>query len=175
MSRRGNCWDNAPAESFFGTLKKELIQGETYRTRQQAVSAIFEYIEVFYNRQRRHSKLGYQSPVEFEDKNQKPSLSNSPLNGGNSRSQNDDGVLEQRHADQSDACGRWRNQNHDQQRGLQYGQRDRDNRCQRSNDLLSIRPQPPAHGHAQHAHSSRWHKGRRGIEANLRGASHNRR
>ena len=77
-------WDNAPAESFFGTLKKELIQGERYRTRQQAVSAIFEYIEVFYNRQRRHSKLGYQSPVEFEDKNQKPSLFNSPLNGGNS-------------------------------------------------------------------------------------------
>ena len=70
MSRRGNCWDNAPAESFFGTLKKELIQGEKYRTRQQAVSAIFEYIEVFYNRQRRHSKLGYQSPVEFEHKQQ---------------------------------------------------------------------------------------------------------
>ena len=84
MSRRGNCWDNALAESFFGTLKKELIQGERYRTREQAVSAIFEYIEVFYNRQRKHSKLGYQSPVEFEDKNQKPSLFNSPLNGGNS-------------------------------------------------------------------------------------------
>ena len=84
MSRRGNCWDNAVAESFFGTLKKELIQGERYRTRQQAVSAIFEYIEVFYNRQRKHSKLGYQSPSEFEDKNQKPSLFNSPLNGGNS-------------------------------------------------------------------------------------------
>ena len=84
MSRRGNCWDNALAESFFGTLKKELIQGERYRTRQQAVSAIFEYIEVFYNRQRRHSKRGYQSPSEFEDKNQKPSLFNSLLNGGNS-------------------------------------------------------------------------------------------
>ena len=69
MSRRGNCWDNALAESFFGTLKKELIQGEKYRTRQQAVSAVFEYIEVFYNRHRKHSKLGYQSPVEFEDKN----------------------------------------------------------------------------------------------------------
>ena len=85
MSRRRNCWDNALAESFFGTLKKELIQGERYRTRQQAVSAVFEYIEVFYNRQKKHSKLGYQSPIEFEDKNQKPSLSNSPLNGGNSR------------------------------------------------------------------------------------------
>ena len=70
MSRRGNCWDNAVAESFFGTLKKELIQGETYRTRRQAVSAVFEYIEVFYNRQRRHSKLGYKSPQQFEDKNQ---------------------------------------------------------------------------------------------------------
>ncbi len=71
MSRRGNCWDNALAESFFGTLKKELIQGERYRTRQQAVSAIFEYIEVFYNRHRKHSKLGYQNPREFEHKNQK--------------------------------------------------------------------------------------------------------
>ena len=86
MSRRGNCWDNALAESFFGTLKKEMIQGEKYRTRQQAVSAVFEYIEVFYNRQRRHSKRGYQSPVEFEDKNQKPSLFNSLLNEGNSTS-----------------------------------------------------------------------------------------
>ena len=79
MSRRGNCWDNAVAESFFGTLKKELIQGEKYRTRQQAVSAVFEYIEVFYNRHRKHSKLGYQSLVEFEAKNQKPSLFNSLL------------------------------------------------------------------------------------------------
>ena len=70
MSRRGNCWDNALAESFFGTLKKELIQGENYQTRQQAVSAVFEYIEVFYNRQRKHSKLNYQSPVEFEKKQQ---------------------------------------------------------------------------------------------------------
>jgi putative transposase len=70
MSRKGNCWDNALAESFFGTLKKELIGGQKYRTRQQAVSAVFEYIEVFYNRQRRHSKLRYQSPQQFEDKNQ---------------------------------------------------------------------------------------------------------
>jgi transposase InsO family protein len=68
MSRKGNCWDNALAESFFATLKKELIQGENYRTRQEAVSAIWQYIEVFYNRQRKHSKLGYQSPVEFEEK-----------------------------------------------------------------------------------------------------------
>ena len=70
MSRKGNCWDNALAESFFGTLKKELIQGEKFKTRRDAVSAIFEYIEVFYNRQRKHSKLGYQSPAEFEVKNQ---------------------------------------------------------------------------------------------------------
>ena len=71
MSRKGDCWDNALAESFFGTLKKELIHGESFKTRQQAVSAIFEYIEVFYNRHRRHSKLGYISPVEFEAKHQK--------------------------------------------------------------------------------------------------------
>jgi len=71
MSRKGDCWDNALAESFFGTLKKELIHGEKFETRQQAISAIFEYIEVFYNRQRRHSKLGYISPVEFEQIQQK--------------------------------------------------------------------------------------------------------
>ena len=53
-------------ESFFGTLKRELIYQEHYFTRQQARAAIFEYIEVFYNRQRRHSALGYQSPVAFE-------------------------------------------------------------------------------------------------------------
>ena len=67
MSRKGNCWDNALAESFFGTLKKELIRGERFQTRREAVSAVFEYIEVFYNRQRKHLKLGYQSPVEFEE------------------------------------------------------------------------------------------------------------
>jgi putative transposase len=71
MSRKGDCWDNALAESFFGSLKKELIHGESFETRQEAVSAIFEYIEVFYNRQRRHSKLGYISPVEFEHIHQK--------------------------------------------------------------------------------------------------------
>jgi len=70
MSRKGDCWDNALAESFFGTLKKELIHGEKFETRQQAVSAIFEYIEVFYNRKRRHSKLGYISPAEFEQSKQ---------------------------------------------------------------------------------------------------------
>jgi putative transposase len=66
MSRKGDCWDNAVAESFFHTLKVELIHGETYNTRQEAKMAIFEYIEVFYNRQRCHSSLGYLSPYEYE-------------------------------------------------------------------------------------------------------------
>jgi len=66
MSRKGNCWDNAVAESFFHTLKVELTRNKNYKTRQQAQADIFEYIEVFYNRQRRHSYLGYLSPVEFE-------------------------------------------------------------------------------------------------------------
>jgi transposase InsO family protein len=69
MSRKGDCWDNAVAESFFHTLKVELIHGKIYDTRQQAKMAIFEYIEVFYNRQRRHSYLGYLSPEVFEKKN----------------------------------------------------------------------------------------------------------
>lgn len=66
MSRKGNCWDNAPIESFFGTLKTELVHHESFQTRQQAKRAIFEYIEVFYNRKRLHSSLGYYSPVNFE-------------------------------------------------------------------------------------------------------------
>jgi putative transposase len=66
MSRVGNCYDNAAMESFFSTLKRELIYQENYVNKQQARQSIFEYIEVFYNRQRRHSTLGYQSPVEFE-------------------------------------------------------------------------------------------------------------
>ena len=69
MSRKGDCWDNAVAESFFHTLKVELIHGKTYNTRQEAKTAIFEYIEVFYNRQRRHSYLGYLSPDEYEKNN----------------------------------------------------------------------------------------------------------
>ena len=69
MSRKGDCWDNAVAESFFHTLKVELTHGKTYNTRQQAKTAIFEYIEEFYNRQRRHSYLGYLSPDEYEKKN----------------------------------------------------------------------------------------------------------
>jgi putative transposase len=67
MSRKGDCWDNAVAESFFHTLKVELIHDQNYKTRLQAQADIFEYIEVFYNRQRRHSYLDYLSPVEFEE------------------------------------------------------------------------------------------------------------
>ena len=66
MSRRANCWDNAPLESFFATLKKELVHDEDYRTRQEAKVSLFEFIEVFYNRVRRHSALGYKSPIEYE-------------------------------------------------------------------------------------------------------------
>ena len=66
MSRKGNCWDNACIESFFGTLKRELVYHRHYATREEATQDIFEYIEVFYNRQRRHSTLGYHSPAEFE-------------------------------------------------------------------------------------------------------------
>src|SRR3954447_7497770 len=61
MSRRGNCWDYAPMESFFASLKKELTRGEMYATREEARAGIFEYIEVFFNRIRRHSSLGYLS------------------------------------------------------------------------------------------------------------------
>ena len=66
MSRKAECWDNAVAESFFGSLKQELTYHETYATREEARRAIFEYIEVFYNRQRLHSTLGYMSPMTFE-------------------------------------------------------------------------------------------------------------
>src|SRR5216110_813460 len=66
MSRKGNCWDNAVAESFFATLKLELAYRSHWRSRTQARSEVFEYIELFYNRQRRHSALGYLSPNQFE-------------------------------------------------------------------------------------------------------------
>lgn len=66
MSRRGNCYDNAVMESFSGTLKTALVHHEHYTTRPQARVSIFEHIEVFYNRQRLHSTLGYQSPEAFE-------------------------------------------------------------------------------------------------------------
>ncbi len=66
MSRRGNCWDNAVVESFFATLKLELVYRCVFRTRAEARMAIFEYIEAFYNRKRIHSYLGYLSPADFE-------------------------------------------------------------------------------------------------------------
>lgn len=66
MSRRGNCWDNAVVESFFATLKKEEVHREYYLTREQAKASLFYYIEVFYNRKRRHSTLGYLSPHDYE-------------------------------------------------------------------------------------------------------------
>lgn len=66
MSRKGNCWDNAVAESFFRSLKTELVHHEDFATREEARLAIFEYIEVFYNRLRRHSSLGYLSPADYE-------------------------------------------------------------------------------------------------------------
>ena len=67
MSRRGDCWDNAVAESFFATLELELILKSTWRTRDEARLAIFRYIETWYNRKRRHSTLGYVSPAEYEE------------------------------------------------------------------------------------------------------------
>lgn len=66
MSRRGNCWDNAVAESFFGSLKKERIKKRIYKNRELATADVREYIEGFYNRTRRHAHLGGVSPDEFE-------------------------------------------------------------------------------------------------------------
>lgn len=66
MSRRGNCWDNAVVESFFGTLKQELVHGAKWMTIAEARAAIHDYIEVFYNRQRLHSALGYRTPAEVD-------------------------------------------------------------------------------------------------------------
>ena len=66
MSRKGNCWDNAPTETFFATLKRELVYRMTFATREQAHTAVFEWIETWYNRKRRHSSLGYLSPEVFE-------------------------------------------------------------------------------------------------------------
>ena len=66
MSRKGDCWDNAVAESFFSTLKAELVHRADYVSHDHARASVFEYIEVFYNRRRRHSALGYVSPVDHE-------------------------------------------------------------------------------------------------------------
>lgn len=68
MSRKGECLDNAVAESFFGSLKNERVYHEDYKSRAQARQRIFEYIEVFYNRKRRHAFLNYMTPVEYEEK-----------------------------------------------------------------------------------------------------------
>ncbi len=67
MSRKGRCWDNAPMESFFHSLKTEWVGFEDYKTRSEARSSIFSYVELFYNRKRRHSSLNYQSPMAFEE------------------------------------------------------------------------------------------------------------
>lgn len=72
MSRSGNVLDNAPMESFFASLKSELVHGRRFQTRQEARQAIFDYIEVFYNRKRLHSSLGYLSPVQFESSSAAP-------------------------------------------------------------------------------------------------------
>jgi putative transposase len=66
MSRKGNCWDNAPMESFFHTLKTELVMHCDYQTRIEARASLFDYMEVFYNRQRRHSSINYEAPMVFE-------------------------------------------------------------------------------------------------------------
>jgi putative transposase len=67
LSGKGNCWDNAVVESFFASLEAEEVAGCVYRTRVAARAAMFEFIEVFYNRQRRHSSLGFVSPARFEE------------------------------------------------------------------------------------------------------------
>ena len=67
MSRKGNCWDNEPMESFFGRLKVELVYAKDFQSIDEARSAIFSYIEIFYNRKRRHSANGGISPVAFEE------------------------------------------------------------------------------------------------------------
>jgi putative transposase len=67
MGSKGDCFDNAVAESFFATLKKELIHGRSWPTKAELRTEVFEYIEIFFNRRRRHSTLGYLSPVQFEN------------------------------------------------------------------------------------------------------------
>lgn len=71
MSRKGDCWDNACAETFFKTLRAELIRGKIYRTREEARAEIFEYVEVFYNRKRLHSYLGYLTPTQYEEREER--------------------------------------------------------------------------------------------------------
>ena len=68
MSGKGNCFDNAPMESFWGTLKQELVHHRHYRSRQEAIQDITEYIEIFYNRQRRQARLGFLAPAVYEQR-----------------------------------------------------------------------------------------------------------
>ena len=75
MSRKGNCYDNALMESFFGTLKQELVHRESYATHEEGRQSLFEYTEVFYNRQRLHSTLGYLSPLQYEESRKHPQVS----------------------------------------------------------------------------------------------------
>lgn len=79
MSRKGDCYDNAVAESFFGTIKNELILGQTFGSREEARGEIFEYIEIFYNKKRMHQSLGYKTPEMIE---QGVTRSTRPLNRG---------------------------------------------------------------------------------------------
>jgi transposase InsO family protein len=82
MSRKGNCWDNAPMESFFKTMKVELVYPQQYETHEEAKQSIFEYIEIFYNRQRIHSALNFQTPIAFEaiiNQSITPSMIESPV------------------------------------------------------------------------------------------------
>ena len=65
MSRKGNCWDNAPMESFWGKLKQEWLNDQHFHTREEAKAAVFEYVWIFYNRQRIHESIGYQTPHAY--------------------------------------------------------------------------------------------------------------
>ena len=67
MSRKGDCWDNAPVESFFASLKRERVYHRSYETRKEAQADLFQYLEVWYNRKRRHSSLEYLSPADYEE------------------------------------------------------------------------------------------------------------
>jgi putative transposase len=75
MSKKGDCYDNALMESFFGTLKEECVEQQNYKTRAEARNSVFEYIEVFYNRKRKHSSLGYNSPILYEQRRQEAEIS----------------------------------------------------------------------------------------------------
>ena len=71
MSRKGDCWDNAVAESFFHSLKIEAVHGEAFATREEMRKAVFEYVEIYYNRERLHSTIGHQTPEQFEQRKAK--------------------------------------------------------------------------------------------------------